>query len=39
MRGNEAQLTMAVANLIDNAIAYSPAGTRVAVTATAAERR
>jgi two-component system, OmpR family, sensor histidine kinase SenX3 len=36
VRGNEAQLTMAVANLIDNAIAYSPAGTRVAVTASAA---
>jgi two-component system, OmpR family, sensor histidine kinase SenX3 len=35
VRGNEAQLTMAVANLIDNAISYSPAGTRVAVTASA----
>jgi two-component system sensor histidine kinase SenX3 len=35
VRGNEAQLTMAVANLIDNAIAYSSAGTRVAVTGSA----
>jgi two-component system sensor histidine kinase SenX3 len=33
VRGNEAQLTTAVANLIDNAIAYSPQHTRVAVTA------
>ena len=35
MRGNEAQLATAVANLVDNAIAYSGAGTRVAVTARA----
>jgi two-component system sensor histidine kinase SenX3 len=35
VRGNEAQLTMAVANLIDNAIAYSHRGTRVAVTGAA----
>ena len=33
VRGNRAQLAMAVSNLLDNAIAYSPAGTRVAVTA------
>lgn len=33
IRGNAAQLAMAVSNLLDNAIAYSPAGTRVAVTA------
>jgi two-component system sensor histidine kinase SenX3 len=33
VRGNEAQLGTAVANLVDNAIAYSGAGTRVAVTA------
>jgi two-component system, OmpR family, sensor histidine kinase SenX3 len=31
--GNAAQLAMAVSNLLDNAIAYSPPGTRVAVTA------
>jgi two-component system, OmpR family, sensor histidine kinase SenX3 len=35
VRGNEAQLATAVANLVDNAIAYSGSGTRVAVTATA----
>ena len=35
VRGNEAQLASAVANLIDNAIAYSGSGTRVAVTARA----
>jgi two-component system sensor histidine kinase SenX3 len=29
--GNEAQLVTALVNLVDNAIAYSPAGTRVAV--------
>ena len=29
MRGNEAQLVTAVANLVDNAIAYSAAGTKV----------
>jgi two-component system sensor histidine kinase SenX3 len=34
VRGNEAQLATAVANLVDNAIAYSGSGTRVAVTAT-----
>ncbi|MHA3702830.1 sensor histidine kinase [Jatrophihabitans sp. YIM 134969] len=33
VRGNRAQLSMAVSNLLDNAIAYSPAGTRIAVTA------
>lgn len=33
VRGNEAQLASAVANLVDNAIAYSGSGTRVAVTA------
>ncbi|WP_460604746.1 sensor histidine kinase [Jatrophihabitans fulvus] len=33
VRGNEAQLATAVANLVDNAISYSPTGTRVAVTA------
>jgi two-component system sensor histidine kinase SenX3 len=32
VRGNEAQLATAVANLVDNAIAYSGSGTRVAVT-------
>jgi two-component system sensor histidine kinase SenX3 len=31
VRGNELQLVTALVNLIDNAIAYSPAGTRVAV--------
>ncbi|HST64893.1 MAG TPA: ATP-binding protein [Mycobacteriales bacterium] len=31
VRGNEQQLVTALANLIDNAVAYSPAGTRVAV--------
>jgi two-component system sensor histidine kinase SenX3 len=33
VRGDERQLATAVANLIDNAVAYSPARTRVAVTA------
>ncbi|MFN2561979.1 MAG: ATP-binding protein [Jatrophihabitans sp.] len=33
VRGNSAQLATAVANLVDNAIAYSGAGTKVAVTA------
>jgi two-component system sensor histidine kinase SenX3 len=33
VRGSEAQLATAVANLIDNAIAYSGSGTRVAVAA------
>lgn len=33
VRGNEAQLGTAVANLVDNAISYSGGGTRVAVTA------
>jgi two-component system sensor histidine kinase SenX3 len=37
VRGNESQLAMAVANLIDNAIAYSPGGTRVAVSARSAD--
>jgi two-component system sensor histidine kinase SenX3 len=32
VRGNKAQLGTAVANLVDNAIAYSGSGTRVAVT-------
>jgi two-component system sensor histidine kinase SenX3 len=35
VRGNEAQLATAIANLVDNAIAYSGSGTRVAVTARA----
>ena len=35
VRGNEAQLATAVANLVDNAIAYSSVGTRVAVAAQA----
>ena len=35
MRGNEAQLATAVANLVDNAIAYSGSGTRVAVSVAA----
>lgn len=33
VRGDEAQLATAVANLVDNAVAYSASGTRVAVTA------
>jgi two-component system sensor histidine kinase SenX3 len=33
VRGDEAQLATAVANLVENAIAYSSADTRVAVTA------
>jgi two-component system sensor histidine kinase SenX3 len=32
VRGNETQLTNAVANLVDNAVAYSPSRTRVSVT-------
>jgi two-component system, OmpR family, sensor histidine kinase SenX3 len=36
VRGNKAQLATALANLVDNAIAYSSAQTRVAVTARAA---
>ena len=35
VRGNEAQLATAVANLVDNAIAYSGSGTRVALSARA----
>ena len=35
VRGNQAQLATAVANLVDNAIAYSGSGTRVAVSASA----
>jgi two-component system, OmpR family, sensor histidine kinase SenX3 len=35
VRGNEAQLATALANLVDNAIAYSGSGTRVAVDARA----
>ena len=35
VRGSEAQLATAVANLVDNAIAYSGSGTRVAVSARA----
>jgi two-component system sensor histidine kinase SenX3 len=31
VRGDESQLVTALVNLIDNAIAYSPAGTRIAV--------
>ena len=31
VRGNEQQLVTALVNLIDNAVAYSPSGTRVAV--------
>jgi two-component system sensor histidine kinase SenX3 len=31
VRGNEAQLVTALVNLVDNAVAYSPPGTRVAV--------
>jgi two-component system sensor histidine kinase SenX3 len=31
VRGSEAQLITALANLVDNAVAYSPIGTRVAV--------
>jgi len=31
VRGNEAQLVTALVNLVDNAIAYSPEGTRIAV--------
>ena len=37
VRGSESQLTMAVANLVDNAVAYSPSGTKVALSARAAE--
>ena len=37
VRGNETQLCTAVTNLVDNAIAYSPQGTRVGVTARAVE--
>jgi two-component system sensor histidine kinase SenX3 len=37
VRGDDGQLGTAVANLVDNAIAYSPAGTRVVVAATAAQ--
>jgi two-component system sensor histidine kinase SenX3 len=35
VRGNEAQLATAVANLVDNAVAYSGSGTRVALSARA----
>jgi two-component system sensor histidine kinase SenX3 len=31
VRGDEGQLITALANLVDNAIAYSPAGTRIAI--------
>jgi len=31
VRGNEAQLVTALVNLVDNAVAYSPEGTRIAV--------
>jgi two-component system sensor histidine kinase SenX3 len=37
VRGNETQLAMAVANLIDNGVAYSTRGTRVAVSARSVE--
>jgi two-component system, OmpR family, sensor histidine kinase SenX3 len=33
VRGNETHLITAVANLLDNAVAYSPSGTRIAVSA------
>ena len=36
--GNEAQLVMALRNLLTNAIAYSPAGTRVVVAARCADK-
>lgn len=36
VRGNEAQLAMAVGNLVDNAVAYSGKGTRVVIRAVAA---
>ena len=36
VRGSESQLTMAVANLVDNAVAYSQSGTKVSVSARAA---
>ncbi|HEY2044248.1 MAG TPA: ATP-binding protein [Jatrophihabitans sp.] len=36
VRGNETQLATAVANLVDNAVAYSPECTRVGVTARSA---
>lgn len=39
VRGNAAQLSMAVSNLLENAIAYSPSGTRVGVTASTATDR
>jgi two-component system sensor histidine kinase SenX3 len=35
--GSENQLTLAISNLIDNAVAYSPIGTRVAVSARAVD--
>ena len=35
VRGDEAQLTTAISNLVDNAVAYSPPGTRVVVEAVA----
>ncbi|MDQ2836313.1 MAG: ATP-binding protein [Actinomycetota bacterium] len=35
VRGNETQLTTAIGNLVDNAIAYSPARTRVSLTSRA----
>ncbi len=37
VRGNEAQLSTAVANLIDNAVTYSPSGSQVTVSAHAAD--
>jgi two-component system sensor histidine kinase SenX3 len=37
VRGDERQLGTAIANLVDNAVAYSPPGTRVAVTAIASQ--
>ncbi len=37
VRGSESQLAMALANLVDNAVAYSPRGTRVSLTARAVD--
>jgi two-component system, OmpR family, sensor histidine kinase SenX3 len=37
VRGSESQLTMAVANLVDNAVAYSQSGTKVTLSARAVD--